>query len=168
SQNQNIMPPRKVRQNNKPKSSTVPNPSNFSNSDIEKYFIELQGKTFIQDKVFDPSMILYSVVVLVVHEFYATLRDQESGNTEGHIWDIVPVQGKEVHLTPRIIYDFYNAPYYENNFINETDLKYFRDIDMDNIINFLNEGKGEWKYRSDMFGPTNLEQENERPESEKE
>ncbi|MBA0709079.1 hypothetical protein Golax_024145, partial [Gossypium laxum] len=26
--------------------------------------------------------------------------------------------------------------------------EYFRDIDMDNIINFLTEGRGEWKYRA--------------------
>ncbi|MBA0761181.1 hypothetical protein Gotri_023862 [Gossypium trilobum] len=41
-----------------------------------------------------------SVVVPVVHEFYATLRDQESRNTEGHIWDIVLVRRKNVHVTP--------------------------------------------------------------------
>ncbi|MBA0614665.1 hypothetical protein Godav_014931 [Gossypium davidsonii] len=44
-----------------------------------------------------------NVVVPVVQEFYASLQDQEFGNTE--------------------------------------------DIDMDNIINFLTEGMGEWKYR---------------------
>ncbi|MBA0816324.1 hypothetical protein Gohar_001002 [Gossypium harknessii] len=52
--------------------------------------LELQGKTFIQERVFKPSMILCediwplvqyhskdSAVVLVVQEFYASFRDQE-------------------------------------------------------------------------------------------
>ncbi|MBA0826302.1 hypothetical protein Goarm_011167, partial [Gossypium armourianum] len=58
-----------------------------------------------------------NVVVSVVQEFYASLWDQESKNTKGHMSDIVYVQ------------------------------EYFRDIDMDNIINFLTEGRREWKYR---------------------
>ncbi|MBA0752007.1 hypothetical protein Gogos_000888, partial [Gossypium gossypioides] len=33
------------------------------------------------------------------------------------------------------------------DFVEETDLDYFRDINMDNAINFLTEGKGEWKCR---------------------
>ncbi|MBA0761458.1 hypothetical protein Gotri_024106 [Gossypium trilobum] len=81
-----------------------------------------------------------NVVVSIVQEFYASLWDQESRNIECHMWDIVLVRWKEVRVTPRIIYDFYNAPYYEKDFIDETDLEYFRDIDMDNIINFLIEG----------------------------
>ncbi|MBA0643940.1 hypothetical protein Goklo_028182 [Gossypium klotzschianum] len=91
-------------------------------------------------------------MVSIVQEFYASLWDKESRNIECHMWDIVPVRGKEVRVTPRIIYDFYNAPYYEKDFIDETDLEYFRDIDMDNIINFLIEGRGEWKYRSEKAG----------------
>ncbi|MBA0788916.1 hypothetical protein Gotri_026076 [Gossypium trilobum] len=41
------------------------------------------------------------------------------------MWEIVPVRGKEIRVTPRIICDFYNAPYYEKDFIDETDLVYF-------------------------------------------
>ncbi|MBA0766830.1 hypothetical protein Gotri_015833 [Gossypium trilobum] len=37
-----------------------------------------------------------NVVVPVVQEFYASLRDQEFGNTEGHMWELVPVRGMEV------------------------------------------------------------------------
>ncbi|MBA0823355.1 hypothetical protein Goarm_020092 [Gossypium armourianum] len=35
-------------------------------------------------------------VVPFVQEFYASLRDLKSRNTEGHMGDIVPVRGKEV------------------------------------------------------------------------
>ncbi|MBA0679781.1 hypothetical protein Goari_011531, partial [Gossypium aridum] len=38
------------------------------------------------------------------------------------MWDMVLVRGMEVQVTPRIICDFYNAPYYENDLIDETDL----------------------------------------------
>ncbi|MBA0681847.1 hypothetical protein Goari_023620, partial [Gossypium aridum] len=63
-----------------------------------------------------------NVVVPVVQEFYTSLRDEESRNTEGRIWDMVLVWGKEVRVTPRIICDFYNSLYYENDFIDETNL----------------------------------------------
>ncbi|KAH1031759.1 hypothetical protein J1N35_043933 [Gossypium stocksii] len=63
----------------------------------------------------------------------------------------------------RIICDFYNAPYNEKDFIDETDLEYFRDIDMDNIINFLTEGRGEWKYHPEK---TNMHWDMDLPEYE--
>ncbi|KAH1098215.1 hypothetical protein J1N35_015136, partial [Gossypium stocksii] len=49
--------------------------------------------------------------------------------------------GDKVQITPRIICDFYNAPFYDQDFIDETDLEYFREIDMDNIINYLTDGR---------------------------
>ncbi|MBA0824961.1 hypothetical protein Goarm_021592 [Gossypium armourianum] len=52
-------------------------------------------------------------------ELCASLRDHDSRNTEGYIWESILVRGKEL-----------------------------QDIDMDNIINFFTEGMGEWKYRS--------------------
>ncbi|MBA0662357.1 hypothetical protein Goklo_006490, partial [Gossypium klotzschianum] len=81
-----------------------------------------------------------NVVVPAVQEFYASLWDQFFSNTEGHIWDIVRVRGKEMRVTSRIISDFYNASSYEKYVIDETDLEYFWDI-----TNFLTEGRGEWK-----------------------
>ncbi|MBA0556682.1 hypothetical protein Golob_026762 [Gossypium lobatum] len=36
----------------------VQNPSTFPNLNVEKYFNELQGKIFIQERGFDPSLIL--------------------------------------------------------------------------------------------------------------
>ncbi|MBA0759778.1 hypothetical protein Gotri_022612 [Gossypium trilobum] len=112
----------------------VQNPSNFPNPNVEKYFNEIQGKTFIKERGFSPSMILFKEIWYLYNE---------SRSTEGHIWDIVLVRGKEVRITPQIVCDFYNAPYYENDFIDETDSEYFRGKDMDSIINFLTEGRGE-------------------------
>ncbi|MBA0786484.1 hypothetical protein Gotri_025459 [Gossypium trilobum] len=93
---------------------------------------------------FDPSMILCKEILplvryhrwerfwtipkdnslfLIVQEFYASPRYHESRNIEGHIWDTILVRRKEVQ-------------------------NICRDIDMDNIINFVTEGRGEWKYRA--------------------
>ncbi|MBA0731599.1 hypothetical protein Golax_025955 [Gossypium laxum] len=43
------------------------------------------------------------------------------------------VRGKEVHVTLIGICEFYDVPYYEPNFLDDIDLTYFKDIDMDNI-----------------------------------
>ncbi|MBA0693787.1 hypothetical protein Goari_004136 [Gossypium aridum] len=53
-----VMPPRKVRQTNESEALAVPNPSSFSNLNVEKYFNDLQGKAFIQERGFDLSMII--------------------------------------------------------------------------------------------------------------
>ncbi|MBA0755156.1 hypothetical protein Gogos_020471 [Gossypium gossypioides] len=115
---------------------------------------------FIQEHAFKPSNILCweiwtlaqynkwesfcvtpkdSVVVSVVQEFYASFRDEESRRPKGAKWERIPVRGKEVLVTLRAICEFHNAPYYESNFLEEIDLEYFRDTNMDNIINYLTE-----------------------------
>ncbi|MBA0573508.1 hypothetical protein Golob_000780, partial [Gossypium lobatum] len=97
--------------------SMVQNPSSFLNLNVEKYFNELQGNTFIQERAFDPSMILCkeiwplvgyhrwehfwtipknNVVVPFVQEFYASLQYQEFRNAKSHMWELVPVRREEV------------------------------------------------------------------------
>lgn len=93
------MPPRKSRKAKVQETLVVSDPLRFKNPNVEKYFLELQGKTFIQERVFDPSMVLVkeiwmlvhyhqwerfyvtlkeNVIIPVVQEFYASFRDQES------------------------------------------------------------------------------------------
>ncbi|MBA0783128.1 hypothetical protein Gotri_000896 [Gossypium trilobum] len=95
----------------------VQNLFSFLNLNVEKYYNELQGNTFIQERAFDPSMILCkeiwllvgyhrwenfwtipksNVVVPFVQEFYASLQDEEFGNAESHMWELVPVRREEV------------------------------------------------------------------------
>ncbi|MBA0754658.1 hypothetical protein Gogos_020566 [Gossypium gossypioides] len=62
-------------------------------------------------------------------------------------WETIPVSGKEVLVTPRAICEFYNAPHYEFDFVEESVLEHFGDINMYNIIKFLKECRGEWKHR---------------------
>ncbi|MBA0572172.1 hypothetical protein Golob_002530, partial [Gossypium lobatum] len=59
---------------------------------------------------------------------------------------MVPVRGIELRVTTQFIFEFYNTSYYENNFVEESDLEYFRNINMDSVINYLTECRGEWKY----------------------
>ncbi|MBA0861808.1 hypothetical protein Goshw_001132 [Gossypium schwendimanii] len=110
------MPTRKVRRTMEIEPSMVQTPSNFPNSNVEKYLNELQGKTFFQKRGFDPLMILGkeiwplvryhqwecfwtilkdNTVAPIFQEFYASLRDHEFRNNEGHIWDTILVRGKE-------------------------------------------------------------------------
>lgn len=60
------MPPRKVRHTNELEPSTVPTPSDFQNMNVEKYFNELQGKTFIQERGFNSSMTISKKVWPIV------------------------------------------------------------------------------------------------------
>ncbi|MBA0787303.1 hypothetical protein Gotri_024881 [Gossypium trilobum] len=156
------MPPRKSRQTNEQEKPVVANPSKFQNLNVEKYFLELQGKTFIQERGFEPSMILCKetwvlvryhrwerfcitlkkpTIISVVQEFYASFRYQESRRSCDAIWETIMVMGKKMHVTPREICEFYNVPYYETDFLNNTNLTNFKDIDMDNIANYLTEGR---------------------------
>ncbi|KAH1082542.1 hypothetical protein J1N35_022303, partial [Gossypium stocksii] len=63
--------------------------------------------------------------------------DRESMRPYDAIWEKVLLQGIDVHGIPREICEFYNAPYYELNFVDNSDLEYYKNINMDNIINYL-------------------------------
>lgn len=51
------MPPRKTRKANMHETSVVSNPQKFQNPNAEKYFLKLKGKTLIQERGFEPSMV---------------------------------------------------------------------------------------------------------------
>ncbi|KAH1031538.1 hypothetical protein J1N35_043712, partial [Gossypium stocksii] len=66
------------------------------------------------------------------------------------------VRGIEVIVTPREICEFYNVPYYSSDFFESTNLDYFINIDMDNIVNYLTKEKGEGKHRPDINASTSF------------
>ncbi|MBA0880362.1 hypothetical protein Goshw_001258 [Gossypium schwendimanii] len=74
------------------------------------------------------------------------------------IRETITIRGKEMRVTPREICEFYNAPYYENSFLDNTNLDTFRDIDMDDVVKYLTGGKGIWNHRADIELPTNFNQ----------
>ncbi|MBA0755148.1 hypothetical protein Gogos_021862 [Gossypium gossypioides] len=139
----------------------VQNPSMFLNTNVENNFSEFQGKTFIQERQIDPSTILCkkicplvryhrwerfwtisedNVVVPTVQEFYTSLRDNESRITEGQI------DKRLEQVTTR-----------NDNYT------YFikKEFARKNNIQVPN-------YTPDMFGLTNMKQEEEVPEREEE
>ncbi|MBA0575783.1 hypothetical protein Golob_024797, partial [Gossypium lobatum] len=59
----------------------------------------------------------------------------------------VKVRGVNVLVTERSISHFYNAPYYYRDYLYKTDLKEFENIDTEEILRFLMEGKEIWTYR---------------------
>lgn len=61
-------------------------------------------------------------MVPVVQEFYASLWDQKFKRTEGYTWETIIVKGKDVRITPWTIWKFYNIPFYEKYFVEETNL----------------------------------------------
>lgn len=148
------MPPRKSRRTIEKKAPLFSDPLKIQSPNAKKYFLELQGKTFIQEIGFEPLMIFckeiwalvryyrwerFSVtpkeknVIPVVQEFYVSFKDQEMMRPYSVIWETVTVRSNVVHVTPWEICDFYNVQYYETNFLDNTGLDTFNDIDMDDI-----------------------------------
>lgn len=68
------------------------------------------------------------------------------------------VRDEEVPINPDEICEIYNVPFYENDYINSIDLEMFRNIDMEEVIKFLTQGRGSWNYRPDTRSSSNFNQ----------
>ncbi|MBA0747612.1 hypothetical protein Gogos_004513, partial [Gossypium gossypioides] len=60
---------------------------------------------------------------------------------------VVKVRGVNISVTKRSICQFYDAPYYYRDYLYRIDLKEFRNIDMEEILQFLMDGKEMWIYK---------------------
>ncbi|MBA0763172.1 hypothetical protein Gotri_012673 [Gossypium trilobum] len=60
----------------------------------------------------------------------------------------VKVRGVNVPVTEMSIFQIYDIPYYYRDYLYKIDLKEFRNIDTDEILKFLTEGKETWTYRT--------------------
>lgn len=69
----------------------------------------------------------------------------------------VKMRGKDVQISPNDIYEFYNIPYYEKETDN-TDLKGFQNISIEDVIKYLMQGRGSWNYKPDIELPKNFNQ----------
>ncbi|MBA0582325.1 hypothetical protein Gorai_024476, partial [Gossypium raimondii] len=76
-------------------------------------------------------------VPFVVLDFYANLKFSND--------DKVYVKGKEVEVSPFIICKYYKVPFYVNDEIKLLKLRNFNGIDLDSIMHYLTEGRGEWE-----------------------
>nr|KJB10459.1 hypothetical protein B456_001G202400 [Gossypium raimondii] len=77
------------------------------------------------------------VVPSVLHEFYANLKFFEE--------DKVYVRGREVEISPSIISKYYRVLFLANNEIELLETRNFKGVNVDYIILYLTEGKGEWE-----------------------
>ncbi|MBA0765196.1 hypothetical protein Gotri_014445 [Gossypium trilobum] len=116
------MPPKKSRKANVKETLVVSDPLKFQNPNVQKYFLKLQGKTFIQEKGFQPLMILCkeiwsivqyhrwerfclipkeNVVISIVQEFYVALRDEETKRPHSVRWEMVTESGLIIQVFAR-------------------------------------------------------------------
>ncbi|MBA0711147.1 hypothetical protein Golax_010365 [Gossypium laxum] len=90
------------------------------------------------------------MVILVVKEFYASFRDQEMRKRQCESWDTITMRGEEVSITLKEICEFYDIPYYGKDFLNNTDLNTFEDIEMEDVINYLTQGRVSLKWNNQL------------------
>ncbi|MBA0670477.1 hypothetical protein Goklo_025427 [Gossypium klotzschianum] len=130
----------------------------FVSSDAEGFFHKLHGLSFIYECGFGPDVIfenefwdivdLYKLrefslrpqrptVPSVVHEFYANLKFFEE--------DKVYVRGREVEISPSVIFKYYRVHFLANNEIQLLETKNFKGANVDYIMIYLTEGRGEWE-----------------------
>lgn len=64
----------------------------------------------------------------------------------------------EVCVTLQEIFELYDIPYYEDDFLDEIDLNTFQNIDMNDIVKYLNDGRGTWNHQPDIELLTNFNQ----------
>ncbi|MBA0839007.1 hypothetical protein Goarm_004782 [Gossypium armourianum] len=96
------------------------------------------------------------IVIPLVQEFYLALKQKEVTRPFYEMRAVVKVGGVNILVTKRSICQFYDAPYYYRDYLYRTDLKEFRNIDMEEILRFLMDGKEMWTYKIEMskVGPT--------------
>ncbi|MBA0626315.1 hypothetical protein Godav_004001 [Gossypium davidsonii] len=74
--------------------------------------------------------------ILVVQEFYVSLKEQMIKRGYYAIITDVEIQGEDVPISLNDICEFYNIPFYEKYFIDSTDLERFQNIDMEDANMF--------------------------------
>ncbi|MBA0738463.1 hypothetical protein Gogos_011812 [Gossypium gossypioides] len=98
-------------------------PELFTNKEVDNYFLSIQGKTFILEHGFDPA-----------------------GSLCNDIWDLVRYYGGlKIVISPSVISEYYGVPQYQEDDIEQMDLKFYKNVVMDAILAYLTDGRGEWK-----------------------
>ncbi|MBA0581016.1 hypothetical protein Gorai_023209, partial [Gossypium raimondii] len=129
----------------------------FVSLDAEGFFHKLHGRSIVYECGFDPDAILknefwdivdlygwkeFSVqsqrpaVPSVVYEFFASLKFSEED--KGYII------GREVEISSSIISKYYKVPFVANDEIKLLDNRNFKGVNIDSIMLYLIEGRGEW------------------------
>ncbi|MBA0597687.1 hypothetical protein Gorai_007487, partial [Gossypium raimondii] len=99
------------------------------------------------------------IVIPLVQEFYLALKQKEVTRPFYEMCAVVKVRGVNISVTKRSIFQFYDAPYYYLDYLYKTDLMEFRNIDMEEILRFLMDGKEMWTYKIGKRTPEAFNQE---------
>ncbi|MBA0638528.1 hypothetical protein Godav_024590 [Gossypium davidsonii] len=142
------------------------NTKKFVSLDAEGFFHKLHGRSIVYECGFDPDAIFenefwdivdlygwmeFSVqsqrlaVPSAVHEFFASLKFSEE--------DKVYVIGREIEISSSVISKYYNVPFVANDEIELLDNRNFKGVNIDSIMLYLIEERGEWE-REKAFRPT--------------
>ncbi|MBA0642477.1 hypothetical protein Goklo_026856 [Gossypium klotzschianum] len=86
------------------------------------------------------------LTILVVKELYLALKQREATRPFYEMRSLVKVRGVNVLVTEMSIYQIYDAPHYNRDYLCKKYLKEFKNIDTKEILRFLMEGKEMWTY----------------------
>ncbi|MBA0792564.1 hypothetical protein Gohar_017055 [Gossypium harknessii] len=80
----------------------------------------------------------------IVQEFYLALKQREVTRPFYGMRSFVKVRGINVPVTKMSICQFYDAPYYYRHYLYKMDLKELKNVDTEEILRILMEGKEVW------------------------
>ncbi|KAH1031192.1 hypothetical protein J1N35_043366, partial [Gossypium stocksii] len=87
-------------------------------------------------------------IILVVQEFYLALKEREATGLYYDMRTHVKVRRVDVLVMIGRIFQFYDAPYYYHDLMFKVNLNQFKNVDMEERLRSLTEGKEEWTYQS--------------------
>ncbi|KAK5825395.1 hypothetical protein PVK06_020225 [Gossypium arboreum] len=95
----------------------------------------------------------------MVQEFYLALKKREETKPFYEMSSFMKVRRVNVPVTEMSIFQCYDVPYYYRDYLYKTDMKEFKNIDKEEILRFLMEGKEMWTYRVGIVIPETFNQE---------
>ncbi|MBA0749361.1 hypothetical protein Gogos_003305 [Gossypium gossypioides] len=99
------------------------------------------------------------LIIPMVQEFYLALKQKEAAKPFYEMRSFEKVIGFNVLVTKMSIFQIYDTPYYYRNHLYKTDLKEFRNIDIEEVLRFLTARKEMWTYRMGITIPKTFNQE---------
>ncbi|MBA0796057.1 hypothetical protein Gohar_006857, partial [Gossypium harknessii] len=90
--------------------------------------------------------------------FYLELKEREAKRPFYEIRFSVKVRGVNVLVTERSICQFYDALYYYHDYLYKIDFKELKNVDIEDILRFLIEGKEMWTYQNGTTMPKTFNQ----------
>ncbi|MBA0570342.1 hypothetical protein Golob_004014 [Gossypium lobatum] len=97
-------------------------------------------------------------IIPVVQELNLALKEREATRPYYELQTSVKVKGVNILLTDRSICQFYDASYYYRDYLYKKNLKEFKNVDMEEVLRFLTEGKEVRKHKTGTTVPKTFNQ----------